>query len=385
MKIGIFTNNYLPNPYGVSGSIESFRKQFESRGHEVFIFAPRWKGYEDENPNVFRYPSVDIEIKIKFPLAIPYSKKMDKIISELDLDIIHSQHPNLLGSTAKKWARKKNIPLVFTWHTLYDQYVHFFPFLPAGISSWWTIRNARSYANRADAVIAPTPTAEKIIRGWGVANKNVSVIPSGVEEEIFRNPDGESIRKKYGVQEDETCLLVISRLTQEKNMEFLFKAVTLSLKRNEKIKFLVGGEGYLQEKLKNYVKESGVERQVIFAGFVSGNAKKDYYAAGDIFVYASKSETQGMILSEAMYSGLPLVAVKAPGAQDLIEDGVNGLLVSESSDEFAAAIEKIIADKKLREKFSENSKKIGREKYANTVCAEKMLEVYAEAIQRKNS
>ncbi len=385
MKIGIFTNNYLPNPYGVSGSVESFRKQFESRGHEVFIFAPYWEGYKDDNLKVFRYPSVDIEIKIKFPLAIPYSKKMDKIISKLDLDIIHSQHPNLLGSAAEKWARKKHIPLVFTWHTLYDQYVHFVPFLPARISGWWTIRNARNYANRADAVIVPTVTAKKIIQSWGVVNQHTSIIPTGVEGEIFRNPDGKRIREKYGIKEDEICLLVISRLTQEKNTEFLFKAVTPVLKKNNKVKFLVGGEGYLQEILKRYVEENDIEKQVIFAGFVSRDAKKDFYAAGDIFVYASKSETQGMILSEAMYSGLPLVAVKAPGAQDLIEDEVNGLLVSESSDEFAAAVGKIIADKKLKEKFSDNSKRIAREKYTSAVCAKKMLEVYAETIQRKNS
>ena len=107
MNIAIFTNNYLPNPYGVTQSIESFRREFKKQGHAVFIFAPHYKNYKDENPRVFRYPALDISYKIKFPLAIPYSKKMDKILENLKIDIIHSQHPNLLGIAAMKWAKKK--------------------------------------------------------------------------------------------------------------------------------------------------------------------------------------------------------------------------------------------------------------------------------------
>ena len=128
MKIAIFTNNYLPNIFGVSASIESFRKQFEKMGHTVYIFAPKTSGYVDENPNVFRYDSIDFEYKISFPLAIPYSSKITRILDELEIDIVHSQHPNLLGVAAHRWAHKKKVPLVFTWHTLYDFYTHFVPF-----------------------------------------------------------------------------------------------------------------------------------------------------------------------------------------------------------------------------------------------------------------
>ena len=126
MKIGIFTNNYLPNSFGVANSVETFRTDFEKMGHEVFIFAPKWPGYVDNNPNVFRYPSLDIKIKIRFPLAIPYSFEMSRILKKLDLDVIHSQHPNLLGSAAARWTRKlarrrggKKIPLIFTWLSLF--------------------------------------------------------------------------------------------------------------------------------------------------------------------------------------------------------------------------------------------------------------------------
>lgn len=386
MKIGIFTNNYLPNPYGVSQSIESFRQELESRGHEIFIFAPDWKGYEDENPRAFRYPSVDIEYKIKFPLAVPYSKKLDKILESLDLDVIHSQHPNLLGSAAMKWAKKKNIPIVFTWHTLYDKYAHFFPIIPPKLSAGWAIRNARDYANRCDWVVVPTSSVKSIIENWGVTNKNIEIIPTGVEEIAYADPDGERIRKKFGIKNEEVLLLLISRLTEEKNVEFLFQAVIPILRKNSRVKFLAAGDGDLVSRLKKMSEESGIGERIFFEGIVPKDEIKNYYAAGDIFVYASKSETQGMILTEAMYSGLPIVTVRATGAEDIILDGETGFLVSENEAEFVAAAEKLIADENLRKRFSEDAKRVAREKYTSSICAEKMWEVYKKAIeaQKKN-
>lgn len=397
MNIGVFTNNYLPNPYGVPNSIESFRRQFEKRGHTVYIFAPSWKGYYDENSNacptenfskknfgrVFRYPSVDIEFKFRFPLAVPYSRKISKIISNLNLDIIHSQHPNLLGTAAAKWAKRKKIPLVFTWHTLYDQYAHFFPLIPEKWASRWIIKKAVNYANKTDYVITPTDSVKEIIKNWGVTNKKIVSIPTGIEEDLYQNADGSKIRNKYGIKENETLLLLVSRLTAEKNVEFLFRAVIKTLKSENNLKFLIAGEGYLVPILKKMAADAGVENKVIFEGIIPKEELKNYYAAGDIFVYASKSETQGMIVSEAMYMGLPIVAVDATGSKDLIENNVNGFLVAEKEDEFAKAVIKLINNEELRKRFGAASARIAKERYTDEVCARKMLEVYKKTIQYK--
>ncbi|EKE15518.1 MAG: glycosyl transferase group 1 [uncultured bacterium] len=391
MNIAIFTNNYLPNPFGVAGSIESFRKEFEKMGHTVYVFAPETKEYVDNNSNacspgrrVFRYPSVDINYKISFPLAIPCSKRIDKILDDLKIDVIHSQHPNLLGTAAKKWAKKKSIPLIFTWHTLYDQYAHFVPpVISRKLAAWWAIRNARKYANLADFVITPTDSVKEIIKKWGVANESIVSIPTGIDEKQFEFADGKKIRNKYGIADDEILLVVITRFTNEKNMEFLFSSVIEVLKKNSKVKFLAGGDGNLTKNLKELVDRSSVAGQVIFAGFVSNEIKKDYFSAGDIFVYASKSETQGMVISEAMYSGLPVVAVRATGVEDLVMDGASGFLVSENEKEFASAVEKLASDKELRKRFSENAKKIAMENYVSSVCAKKMIEIYEKTIKKK--
>lgn len=384
MRIAIFTNNYLPNPFGVSGSVESFRKEFERGGNEVYIFAPRWKDYHDKNSRVFRYPALETNIKIKFPIAIPYSSKISKILDNLKLDVIHSQHPNLLGSAAYRWARKKNIPLVFTWHTLYDQYAHFAPFAPPKIAIWWTIRNARNYANKCDQIIVPTPSVGEIIKKWGVTNRNITAIPTGVEEDQFANPDREKTREKYGIKNNEILLFVMTRLTEEKNMEFLVDAVLDILKKNNNAKFMVCGDGNLKEKLIQKVSNAGLENKTIFVGIVPDNEKKNYYSGGDIFVYASKSETQGMVLTEAMYSGLPIVAVRATGVKDIVEDGQTGFLVREDKKEFSNTVQKLIDDESLRKKFGEKAEEIAKAKYTSKICAEKMIEVYEKAIERGN-
>jgi 1,2-diacylglycerol 3-alpha-glucosyltransferase len=384
MRIAIFTNNYLPNPYGVSGSIESFRKQFEKRGHTVYIFAPNYKNYEDKNPNVFRFPSLDIEYKIKFPIVIPYSLKMSRIIKELKFDIVHSQHPNLLGTVAKKWAEKKNAPLVFTWHTLYDQYAHFFPLLPSRLTGKIVISQAVKYANKAEQIIVPTPCIKNIIQNWGVKNENIEAIATGVEEEFYQNPDRNLIRQKFNIKEDEILLLLVSRITQEKNIEFLFNSVAKVLKDNAKVKFLLAGEGNLLPKLKNKSLTNNLSDRIFFEGNIPKEKLKNYYAAGDIFVYASKSETQGMIITEAMYCGLPIVAVNAPGICDLIQKNINGLLIQENKEEFKNAIQKLINNKELRDNFSAESKKIARENYTDSICTEKMLKIYEKLINKKN-
>jgi glycosyltransferase involved in cell wall biosynthesis len=388
MNIAIFTNNYLPNPYGVTISVETFRAELEKRGHTVYIFAPKWNDYVDKNPNVFRYPSIDIEFKFRFPLPFLYSWRMSKILKNLKIDIIHSQHPNLLGTVAMRWAKKlvrrrggKKIPLIFTWHTLYDKYTNFIPLVPKKLAANYIIKKAVSYANNADAVIAPTSSVIPILKNWGV-EKEIVPIATGIKAEEFAEANRESIRKKYNIASDEIVLFLVSRLTEEKNIEFVFRAIKNVLKQNKKIKFLVAGDGYLLSKLKKYCKENKISGSVIFAGLVSHNELKNYYAAADIFIYGSKSETQGIIPLEAMYMRLPIVAVNSTGISSLMLNKANGFLVEESEEEFSAAVLKLINDANLRQRFGEASGKIARENFTSEVCTDRLLKVYADAIEK---
>jgi len=383
MNIAIFTNNYLPNPYGVTTSIESFRRQFEKKGHKVFIFAPENDNYEDENPNVFRYPSLDIKYRIRFPIPIPYSNKIDKKIKKLDIDIIHSQHPNLLGEVALKWAKKKNVPLIFTWHTLYNKYVHYIPLVPKRISSRLAIKIATKYANKVDKVIIPTISIKKIIENWGVRNKEIIDIPTGVESSYFKNPDGKKIRNKLGIKSNQKLIMSISRFTEEKNVLFLLKAIIEVLKNNPETIFVFGGEGYLKEEMQKIVKKEKMTKRIIFTGIVKKNDMKDYFLATDIFVYASKSETQGTVITESMYSALPIVAINATGVQNLIENKKTGILVSDDKNEFVKAVTNLIKNEEMTKILGKNAKISADTKYTSEVCAERMLKTYQETIDKK--
>ncbi|MFZ2188577.1 MAG: glycosyltransferase [Candidatus Moraniibacteriota bacterium] len=391
MNIAIFTNNYLPNPYGVTVSVETFRAELEKRGHTVYIFAPKWKDYTDADSKIFRYPSIDIEFKFRFPLPIPYSWKMRRILKDLKIDIIHAQHPNLLGSVALRWARKKKIPLVFTWHTLYDRYTNFIPLVPKKWAASYIIKKAVAYANGADAVIAPTASIIPILKKWGV-KKEIIPIATGIKAEEFAGADRDIIRKKYSIADGEIVLFLVSRLTEEKNIEFIFRALKSILADSSlgkevsgqpaaRVKFLVAGDGYLLTKLKKYCEEEKISNSVIFAGLVPHAQLKNHYAAADIFVYGSKSETQGIIPLEAMYMQLPIVAVNSTGISSLMLNKANGFLVREDEKDFSDAVLRLINDSELRKRFGEASEKIARENFTSEVCAEKLLKVYENCLK----
>ncbi|MCA9364502.1 MAG: glycosyltransferase [Candidatus Moranbacteria bacterium] len=387
MKIAIFTNNYLPNPYGVTGSVETFRKYFEEKGHTVYIFAPDWHGYTDNNPHVFRYPSLDLPwLKFRFPVPLSWATRTaQKNVDMQSIDIIHAQHPNLLGAEAKRVAKKYQKPIVFTWHTRYDYYTHFAPFfIPESLALNYVIKNASSFANSVDQVVVPTHSMEPIIRSWGVENPHVKDVATGVDEKLFTDTNPEKIKKDLNIPKGAQVITTIARFTQEKNVDFLFEKVANILQQQKDTIFLLIGGGPLLDDIRRKAKEMNVQKQVFFAGEVKREEMKHYYATADIFVYASKSETQGMVISEAMYMNVPVVAIKATGIVDLVEDGKTGLLLtSQENDEFEKAILKLIQNKELRKQYAQASGKSAREVFTAQAQGEKMLALYEQVIERK--
>jgi glycosyltransferase involved in cell wall biosynthesis len=218
-----------------------------------------------------------------------------------------------------------------------------------------------------------------------------------VVESDFMDSNRKVVRDKLKIKDNEVVLLLVSRLTEEKNVEFVLRSVKDILRNSradsphaergnesglsaQGVKLLILGDGYLMPKIKEFVTQEKLEDKIILTGIIERNEIKNYFATGDIFVYGSKSETQGMILTEAMYSGLPIVAVNATGTKSLVLNNGNGYLVKEDKEEFAGAVEKLILDKSLRQRFGEASKKIARENFTSEVCARKMLRMYEKTI-----
>lgn len=385
MKIAFFTNNYLPNPYGVSRSIESFRHQLTALGNNVTIFAPAWDKDRSARDDVYRYPSIDIRYRFNLPLVMPYSRKLSSVLKNSQFNVIHTHHPTALGVVAKKVAQQKNIPLIFTWHTLYDHYTNFVPFPLRFLVFWWFIPTAVRYANNADSIVVPTEYTKQYMLSKGVTNPNISIIPTGITSTVYDKAQPDTVRKEHYIAQENTIILTVCRLTKEKNVLFLTEVVLPVLKRHRNVCWIVVGDGYLRASMEECAVRYGVSDRVLFVGEKNQTEVRDYYAGSDIFVYASVSETQGMVISEAMYMGLPIVAVDSAGVSDLIIHKETGMLVEEKKDVFEKTLELLLQDDTLKKKLSQTAKSYALEHFTDIVCSKRLLKVYRDTIARKKS
>lgn len=381
MKIAYFTNAYIPNYYGSANSIQSFRKGLQKLGHEVYIFAPYFQGYKDEDDQIIRYPSFYWKYKIDYPIAFSFYPPMNLVVKNLKFDLIHCHHPFGLGKAGLKFSRKLNIPLIFTNHAKYEEYTHYIPipFIQSFLKKY-VIKKATQFANSCSKVIVPSTAIKKTLEERGV-KKTIKVLPTGVYWDDFQMDSGQEIRKRYKIKDDEILLLNIGRIENEKNIDFLFRSVVEILKKHRGTKFMMAGEGSRKKDLKQMTEKEGLKDRIIFAGIVPYQEIAKYYQAGNIFIHASTSETQGMTINEAMASGLAIVAIKASGVEDSIQSNVDGILTSENKKEFVMAIEKIIENPQRRGEISRKAIKSARKlDYMNQ--AMKLEKVYDELMIR---
>jgi len=372
MNVGIFTNTYKPVINGVVNCIAVIRNELGRRGHRVHIFAPHVPGYREEEEEVYRYPSLSLTKKVKYPLAIPFSPSISKKIPSLKLDVIHSQHPFLLGVTGADWARRLGIPPVFTFHTQYEQYAHYIP-LPGGLVKSVSKMLVQRYTNRCNLIITPGKSIQELLHSYGIVDK-VVFMPNAIDLSSFQSPDGTRVRKHYNIADDEALLLYVGRMAQEKNLPFMLEAFR-KIMDIHRARLMIIGEGSLLDELKGRADALGITEKTIFTGRVEYNAISPYYGAADLFIMTSTTEVKPLALLEAMASGLPIVAVTAHGSSDTIIHGENGLLTEENTESFAAAVGELLQDRGRLEKMSEASLKTARG-YSIETIGEKLLARY---------
>lgn len=332
MRIGIFTDSYKPYVSGVVRSIETFKKELEKLGHEIFIFAPNYSGYKEQNNQIFRFPSFRSPTHQDFYIGIPLSFLAEKYITDLNLDLIHVHSPFVLGRVGASFARKLNIPLVFTYHTLYDQYVHYAPFAQ-GLARRVVISLARNFCNRCDLVITPTGVIRQLIQGYGV-NKPIVAIPTGISPIKPLETKSFFLKEKLGLPKEEKILLFVGRLGKEKNVISLLNSFKTVLSQKQNVNLVLVGNGPEEKFLKEYAKKQGINSRVYFTGLLPYEEVVLAYLSADIFVFPSLTETQGLVLAEALSAGLPIVARAAYGSLAMVENGVTGYLCN-NEEEFA--------------------------------------------------
>lgn len=337
MNILMLTNTYLPHVGGVARSVEAFAMAFRRRGHRVVIVAPEFEGMPSDEVDVIRVPAIQKFNGSDFSVRVPIPGLLTTVLEDLAPDVIHSHHPFLLGDAALRIAAELNVPLVFTHHTMYEQYTHYVPGDSATMKRF-VVELAVGYANLCDSVIAPSDSVAAVLRQRGVIVP-IEAIPTGVDVAHFGHGNGQSFRSALGIPDEAFVVGHVGRLAPEKNLPFLAAAVAAFMRRDKKAHFLIAGTGPSTAEIQRICRDRRLSDRLHLVGTCQGQQLVDAYHAMDVFAFASQSETQGMVLSEAMAAGVPVVAVDAPGVRELVVDTENGrLLPSQNVRSFTAAL-----------------------------------------------
>ncbi|SHE38586.1 glycosyltransferase family 4 protein [Desulforamulus putei] len=381
MRIGIFTDSYKPYIGGVVRSIEIFTEELRNLGHKVTIYAPNYPGVDKEK-DVFRFPAIPTPTYKGFYLAIPFATGLEHFLEQNLPDVIHVHSPFMLGRLGARVAKKLGVPLVFTFHTLYDQYTHYVPFARE-LSKGITRKMCVDFCNRCDLVITPTENISNHIRNMGVKS-NVKWLPTGIQLDEFAGVDRAWLRQTYGLGDDEIILLSVGRTGKEKNIPFLLDCFAEVRKRYPNTKLVLVGEGPELENLKKYARNLGLTNHVIFTGKLTRDDLIKAYGGADLFIFGSMTETQGIVIAEAKAAGLPVVAVNAYGVANMVVDGEDGFLVSPELHSFVDKMILLIEDIALRKRMSERAL-INVQQLSSRKCAEKLITYYECLLSDSNS
>lgn len=380
MRVALFTNNYLPFCGGVTTSVETLRRGLHARGHEVWVFAPRFRDAPADPPHVVRYPSIPAITYPQFPLAVPYSRRIATRVHALAVDVFHAHHPFLLGPAARRLARRQARPLVFTYHTRYEKYAHYVP-LRRGLVEAAAIRLSTTFAARADAVIAPSADVRDELRARGV-RVPIAVVPTGIDLERFSPGDRQTARRLLGLPPEPLLLLYVGRLDREKSVERILAAFERVAGTVPHARLALVGQGAQAERLRRLAAARPAGDGVRFLGARPHDALPAYYRAADLFLFASETETQGLVLAEAAACGLPAVAVSAPGCDEVVRDGETGLLAKADPTALADATIGLLLDPLRRQAMGQRARQVAEQEFDVRLQIDRTLAVYREAQSR---
>lgn len=381
MRIGFFSDTYTPQINGVVTSIKLFAAALERQGHEVYIFAPTPRQPTDTD-RIVRIPSVPFALQPEMRLASLYSQHAYRLARRANLDIIHSHDPFAVGLFGLAVAKRFRLPYVHTYHTLYPEYVHYV--WETRFTRAMAERLSREFCDQCDLVLAPSTKIEKALDEWGVTAP-VKLLPTGVDAERFACGSPEAVaalRGRFGIPSTDRLLVFVGRIGLEKNVDLLVEAMARVTTPGARL--LIVGNGPHRTELERHIESLGITDRVTFTGYLQGEEVAAAYAASELFFFASLSETQGLVVAEAMASGLPVVAVEDLAIGDAVTDGVNGFLTEEEPGALAAAADRVLGDAALRASMGAESRRRAQA-LSIDLMAEKLAGMYAELLAQQGA
>lgn len=382
MRIGIFTDTYPPYINGVSTSVHMLQKGLEKKGHKVYIVtvnSEKWK-YEFENEKIIRIPGIPIGI-YDYRLTGIYPFKSLSTIKSWNLDVIHSHTEFGVGSFARIIAKQYNIPLVHTYHTMYEDYIHYITKGYFDKSSKKVVEYLTNFYcdKTADALIVPGEKPKALFKDKYGMEKEVHVVPTGIEIDRFyrenvNQDEVNKLKEKHNITKDDFVMLYVGRIALEKSIDFLLDCQKEMLKEKKNLKLIIVGDGPDAEGFKEDIKKSKLEDKIIFTGKIPWVEVTKYYQMANVFVTASNTETQGLTIMEAMAASLVTVCRNDEAFRETITDKADGFFF-DNKKEYMSLIDQLYNDRELLKKMAEKARS-NAELHSIDHFADSVLKIY---------
>lgn len=387
MRIGLFTDTYPPFINGVSTSVLMLKQGLEKLGHEVYVVTVNDESFSyKEEDGVLKIPSFPIGL-MNFRQSGIYPLKALKIIKKWKLDIIHSHTEFSIGTFARLISKQLNIPLVHTYHTMYEEYIYYITKGYFNSASKKLVEYLTLFLcdKTIDELIVPTEKTKELFKDKYKVKRDVYVIPSGIDTTRFykENIDKNEIinlKKDLGLKKTDFIVLYVGRIAKEKSIDFLINNFNSVLKRIPKAKMIIVGDGPDIKDLIDLTRKKGLENKIIFTGKAPWTDVPKYYSLCDVFVTASKTETQGLTVMEAMGASKPVVAIRDESFELMITDKKDGLFFDDEKS-YVDMIYEVYKNKKLRDEISVNAR-LTADKYSPYNYAKNVLKVYKKVVSK---
>lgn len=378
MRVLFISDVYFPRVNGVSTSIRTFRQDLAHCGVETVLVAPRYEsdGPEDE-PGLLRVASGNVprDPEDRRMRWRPLVRTLDALPRD-QFDLVHIHTPFIAHYAGARFAKRARVPCVATYHTFFEEYVqHYLPAMPRRIGRYLARAFTRSQCDDVQALIAPSDPMRDVLLEYGVSTP-IHVLPTGLAADRFPAGDGNRFRTQAGLPLDRPLMTYIGRVAHEKNIDFLVQVFTKVRQAVPRAMLVIAGEGPARDSLRQLVASLKLEADVFFAGYLDRNtALLDCYAAANVFAFASRTETQGLVLLEAMAQGAPVVSTAELGTRSILKPGCGALVVAEQRDEFAAAVVRVLRDPSLQKDLGERGRTYAKT-WSSASMARRLADLY---------
>jgi 1,2-diacylglycerol 3-alpha-glucosyltransferase len=383
MRILMISDVYFPRITGVSTSIQTCAREFIRAGHEVTLIAPDYGHSAAEPFEILRIPSrylpIDPEDRMLRPRQL---RRHETDLAQRGFDVVHIHTPFLAHYSGLRLARVLDVPVVETYHTYFEQYLqHYVSFMPAVALRWVARHFAVSQCQAVNALIVPSQPMREVLLNYGVQTQMV-VIPTGIALEQFRRGDGGQFRARYQIPPDRPLLVHVSRLAFEKNIAFILRALVRIKQQVPDVLLALVGAGPAQAQLAAQIQALGLTENTLLTGYLERDGSlENCYSAATAFVFASRTETQGLVVLEALALGVPVVSTAVLGTKEVLAAGRGAVIAEDDEADFAAKVVRVVTDAALRERLAQEAVEYAQT-WSAPVLADRLLRLYAEARHR---